>query len=327
MKHELNKWSCIMEKRMPSIEIARYICAILIVFVHGNLFIEKGGWYYIVGTQVLPRIAVPFFFTVSGFFYQNQTLREIIDRYRKVIISYLIWTAIYWSWEYVYGEFNYRLGGMLYRLLTGSYYHLWFIPALLFAIISINAGLKVMKYKTIAYLSTLLYCGGVIFTAYVRIANLESFKNNLFSNPYFNYNLFRRYFCMAIPYFVLGIGLKKASKRIKLSLVISLFFWILEILVIKLCDEGAVVTITLALPFVLIALIQKLIEHPDMQLERIGVVFGTISRFMFYSHLLVMGIIKEIFPYGNSVQYVIHTVVICSLIGGVFGIKSSLKEK
>ena len=101
----------------------------------------------------------------------------------------------------------------------------------------------------------------------------------------------------------------------------------MEILVIKLCDEGAVVTITLALPFVLIALIQKLIEHPDMQLERIGVVFGTISRFMFYSHLLVMGIIKEIFPYGNSVQYVIHTVVICSLIGGMFGIKSSLKEK
>lgn len=57
-----------MKKRKPSIEIARYICAILIVFVHGNLFIEKGGWYYIVGTQVLPRIAVPFFLTVSGFF-------------------------------------------------------------------------------------------------------------------------------------------------------------------------------------------------------------------------------------------------------------------
>lgn len=50
-----------MKKRKPSIEIARYICAILIVFVHGNLFIEKGGWYYIVGTQVLPRIDVPFF--------------------------------------------------------------------------------------------------------------------------------------------------------------------------------------------------------------------------------------------------------------------------
>ena len=315
-----------MKKRMPSIEIARYICAILIVFVHGNLFIEKGGWYYIVGTQVLPRIAVPFFFTVSGFFYQNQTLREIIDRYRKVIISYLIWTAIYWSWEYVYGEFNYRLGGMLYRLLTGSYYHLWFIPALLFANISINLGLKVMKYKTIAYLSALLYCGGVFFTAYIRIANLESFRNNLFSNPYFTYNLFRRYFCMAIPFFVLGIGLKKASKRIKLSLAISLFFWILEIFVIKLCDEGAEVTITFVLPFILIALIQKLIEHPNMQLESSGVIFGTVSRFMFYSHLLVMGIIKEIFPYGNSVQYVIYTVVICSLIGGEIGYKELFKK-
>ena len=88
--------------------------------------------------QTICRIAVPFFFTTSGFFFfrkygddseeNTKNLRKYLMRLLKI---YLIWTVIYLPytiWDQYQAGFS-ILGVFSYIrdfFLNGSYYHLWF---------------------------------------------------------------------------------------------------------------------------------------------------------------------------------------------------------
>ena len=87
-----------MKTRNSSIDIFRIICAIMVIAIHTHPFEDINGRLSYVFTQVIPRIAVPFFFCVMGYYYLKklETGEKIFKSYiLKYIKIYLIWSVIY----------------------------------------------------------------------------------------------------------------------------------------------------------------------------------------------------------------------------------------
>lgn len=57
------------KERNNSIDIFRYLCAVMVIAIHTHPFSEVNEELGYLCTQVLPRIAVPFFFAIAGYFY------------------------------------------------------------------------------------------------------------------------------------------------------------------------------------------------------------------------------------------------------------------
>ena len=56
-------------QRNNSIDIFRLICAVLVIIIHTRPFEDQNELLGYIVVQILPRIAVPFFFCVSGYYY------------------------------------------------------------------------------------------------------------------------------------------------------------------------------------------------------------------------------------------------------------------
>lgn len=128
-----------MKRQYASIDIARYVSALLVVCIHTFPFLEISETFNTYFIHTVCRLAVPFFFTTSGFFFfrnydsENEDLNE--TRLKKALIRlfriYLIWTIIYLPYtifDYTHTGFQIKYLFTYVRdfFLNGSYYHLWF---------------------------------------------------------------------------------------------------------------------------------------------------------------------------------------------------------
>ena len=79
-----------MKRQYASIDIARYVSALLVVCIHTFPFLEISETFNTYFIHTVCRLAVPFFFTTSGFFFfrnydsENEDLNE--TRLKKALI-------------------------------------------------------------------------------------------------------------------------------------------------------------------------------------------------------------------------------------------------
>lgn len=156
-----------------SIDVLKLLMAFLVVFIHMEaiyqLDLTRAMFY-------LTRTAVPFFFIAAGFLLQERlktsenpmtTLRHYTQRVLKM---YLFWTACYAPitlYMYIHGHTPARQAIYQYVkgvLLVGeSHYswHLWFLLALLVAVVAIWGMLRLhCKVQHIFLIGLLLMCIG-----------------------------------------------------------------------------------------------------------------------------------------------------------------------
>ncbi|MBQ4576748.1 MAG: acyltransferase, partial [Firmicutes bacterium] len=130
-------------RRYASIDAARFFCALLVVAIHvrpletytelGNFLLDKG----------LCRIAVPFFFLVSGFFWARKpmTVKSLGSFLGRILILYALWTAIYYP---IVVESQNMTNYWRRCILSGSYYHLWYYPAMIVAVLLTWFGFRLL---------------------------------------------------------------------------------------------------------------------------------------------------------------------------------------
>lgn len=163
-----------VKRKYAAIDIAKYVSALLVVCIHTYPFYEISETFNTFFMQTICRIAVPFFFTTSGFFFfrkygddpeeNTNNLRKYIMRLLKI---YLIWTVIYLPytiWDQYQAGFS-ILGVFSYIrdfFLNGSYYHLWFLPALMLASVIVF-----YLYKEKGLVFTLKVSLGAYFVGYL----------------------------------------------------------------------------------------------------------------------------------------------------------------
>lgn len=125
----------------------------LVVAIHTFPFEDISPSFNLFFISTICRLAVPFFFVCSSFFLfgkvdqvkdDPKARREVFVHYlRRLGILYLIWAAIYipytiWNYAEVGFSFSGLLGWIRDFLLNGSYYHLWFLPALMLGVVIVS---------------------------------------------------------------------------------------------------------------------------------------------------------------------------------------------
>ncbi|MCH5188171.1 MAG: acyltransferase [Oscillospiraceae bacterium] len=159
-------------KQYNAIDLAKFLCAILVVTIHvspfGNAYKTGSLAFFNHSVQnYLARIAVPFFFVSSGFFLFQKTNSEnfniqVTKKYvLKLFKLYLIWSAVYLPLNIILffrdnkGIFHAILIYIRNFIFDGSYYHLWYVPAAIFAV----ALISVLLYKRVTPKKILIIAG------------------------------------------------------------------------------------------------------------------------------------------------------------------------
>ncbi len=183
-------------KKYAAIDIAKYISALLVVCIHTYPFFEVSETLNTYWIQTICRMAVPFFFVTSGYFFfrkWSEHHEENIQNLKKYIVRllkiYLIWTVIYLPytiWDYAHS--NFRLYHIIAYLrdviLNGSYYHLWFLPALMLSTAIVFFLYNRYGMKKVLRISLILYIIGYLVNIYAPV--WESMRYSAFFLGFFN---------------------------------------------------------------------------------------------------------------------------------------------
>lgn len=158
----------------------RIIASLMVIAIHVFPFSSINPDLDKLITLGLFRIAVPFFFTLTGFFLlapleeKRVYLRE--EAYRKTLFSlsklYLLATIIYLPLSIlnktIYPSISlFEFLGLI--IFDASFYHLWYFPSMILGLIIVNGLLKKLGLKVTALLALGLYIIGLLGDSYYSI--------------------------------------------------------------------------------------------------------------------------------------------------------------
>ncbi|MGM0240283.1 acyltransferase family protein [Enterococcus sp. AZ103] len=162
------------------LDSVKYIAAILVICVHCQPISGLPEVNYFV-KNILCRWAVPFFFISSAYFVRRGMSND--ENYLPVYLkrltqSYLWWSVIFIPIGLDWLHQNLTLSkellplALIFGLIhVGTYYHLWYIPALILSLFIATNFLKHFSYKLLLIIATFLYSFGSIETYYGLIPN------------------------------------------------------------------------------------------------------------------------------------------------------------
>ena len=160
------------------IDLIKYLMVFCIMAIHLQPFALFGKTANNM-TNIVIRLAVPFFFCCSGFFLRTKLDRtKNHEEYRlttfsyikRVLWLYLIWTIIYIPCIVFWYITNKKTPLMQLKELffDGSYVHLWYLPSLAVAIAIVSFLYKRIKIQFILIISLVLYIVGLTDTVWYK---------------------------------------------------------------------------------------------------------------------------------------------------------------
>lgn len=169
------------------LDITKFICALLVITIHTAPLVEIAPNVNFYLVQVTARIAVPFFFLASGFLFfmklnQAGTWKdgENLDALKRYLIRigilYLCWSAIYFMFTLLSWLKDGFQWVMLVRyirdfFLTGSCYHLWFLPSLMVGMVIAYFFYFKTTHRTALISVAVLYFLGMLINVYGNLLN------------------------------------------------------------------------------------------------------------------------------------------------------------
>lgn len=167
-------------REYKGIDVFKFIMALFVVVLHTQPLYGINSWMNFLTAAVISRMAVPFFFTASGFLLQKQVsvnetgAREVLGRYiRKIIGVYCIWTVIYMPiiiYDKILSSDDALNRSILMVLrdfvFVGSYAHLWYLPAAAVGIIVVYTLKKYVGERGTAVILLGLFLAGLLTQSY-----------------------------------------------------------------------------------------------------------------------------------------------------------------
>ncbi|MDH6015417.1 acyltransferase [Vibrio splendidus] len=182
-------------QHIASIELGRVIAILAIIGLHGQMAltywqIDEVPWIGYVLNQAA-RFAVPLFFLISGYLIQPKLAAspwETVLNYSKPLLKvWLAWSIICLAMpfnlakveEFGYlgereGYWGFLMSTPLNSFLEGGLVHLWFIPALVCAVLIIALLVELKLNKLLLPIAIALYGYGVLAGSYATLTGLEA---------------------------------------------------------------------------------------------------------------------------------------------------------
>ena len=280
----------------------------MVVAVHTHPLEEFGKSLGFLATDIIPCVAVPFFFATSGYFYLSkleQDTRLCAKYIKRLLFRYAVWSLPYIGIRMLQMIGHENIFGIIKIccfefFVSGSFYHFWFFPALF---ISALLGTLMFRSKRAMFLiSVCCYVIGVMGCAYKKIVEQIPILRFVYASK--NFTIVRKIFLMGFPFFVLGycvyiIREKKFVKEknnilwifhnnSKLLWILSFAIWLIEIGIVLSLGIADNIIITYGLYTFVASTLNLLISYP---LKEYGVVASycrILSNVCYYIHPLIL---------------------------------------
>ena len=210
-------------KQKNALDVFRIVVAMLVIANHTSPLAGFNQDIDFILTRVLARIAVPFFFILTGYFVLGRKNETQVVRNQRIVHTCLHLCKLYGLCILLYLPINYyasnldmSLTGLLKSIFfNGTFYHLWYFPAVISGVLLVHEMMKVMKDKTLLIVTGLLYLialgGDGYFGLFTHVDWIENIYNQLFL--IFHYT---RNGLLFAPLF-LSLGAVMANARMKLE--------------------------------------------------------------------------------------------------------------
>lgn len=220
------------KKVYSNIDLLKFIFSFFIVMIHTSLFADVNETAHYIFENIITRIAVPFFFVSSGFFfaksfeYNKQKkvagTKTNFKRLRKtewrIILLYAVWSFIYLFLAMPVNYNGWSIKNIADYLISSavrfSYYHLWYVYALVFAYPILYFLMRHLKPKAVAGICISLYAAGLFVNSYAYLLPLQtvtSFFEGI--SDAMGYYLASNILFRALPLMWLGVFVARHSKK------------------------------------------------------------------------------------------------------------------
>lgn len=226
-----------MKNKQLSLDKFRLIAAILIIAVHTYPLSSINENVDFVFTHIFCRIGVPTFLMITGYFILPKAIEDkktLVKYTIKILKIYAICIILFLPVDIYAGKLK-GIGILqIFKaiLLDGTFYHLWYFPALILGIWITYFIIKNMKSnKTTFFIVLILFIIGLFGDSYYGITEKLRITKNIYEIIFKIFNYTRNGIFYVPIFLYLGYIIK--SKKIKIdrnkNLIFILIFTILMI--------------------------------------------------------------------------------------------------
>ncbi len=313
-------------KRNNAIELFRYVCAVLVVNIHGHPLLSFSETANFIAMEHVGRIAVPFFFIVSGYFYslRHYAGKKPFGSYlKKLFLIYTMWSVVY-AVELIIlrgGTTKAQLFKMLlHYLYNGVSQHLWFCLALMVAVCVLELTCRLKAEKGLFILTLGLFTIGCFGdTYYYAVGQYLPLLNKMYQLS--GYIYIQRYAIYGISFVMLGnlVARKRerllaySDKALAAALAVFTAAAIGERLTAALLGWAAGGIFSFCLYPMMLALFVLLLKHPAPQKAKAAAYLGATASFMYFFHPIILDFMD--LTVGEPVLSFAVAVAVCTAIG------------
>lgn len=209
-------------KNYAAIDNFRLAAALMIVAIHTSPLKSFNETLDFLLTYCFGRIGVPFFLMVTGYFvlapYQRGAagFGSMGKFLKKTAVLYLLATLVYLPLKIYSGNISHTLGGWLKEIFfDGTFYHLWYLPAVILGCLLLMALLQCCSPLAISGITAGLYLVGVLGDSYYQLISQIPALKTVYEFI-FQISSYTRNGIFLAPVF-LWLGVVIANGRVRLS--------------------------------------------------------------------------------------------------------------
>ena len=288
-------------QRNYSIDSLKFVCAILVVFIHCS---------YPYKEYLLPitDVAVPLFFCISGYFVSGVKRKwNRISRIAKILLGssilYLVKTELFWLFtkQKFYVPTLKNIFDFIFFNDISFSIHLWYLSAYIYVLIIAFFIDRYAVWKYSVYIIFPLLLVGVCIKYQIR----DICPNDIqfYRNAYFN----------GLPFFLLGAVVKKSPPRLFYNIlvirnirIISTLLIIFLFIVRYMLNEENFMNLILRevnlilLAYIIVFMVVKSCQSNDNILSKLG---RDYSLYIYIFHVLVIQVIDFLVAYLQVPMY------------------------
>lgn len=259
-----------MKTKNHTIDTLRILMAVLVIMLHSALVLTKRNLVEFILFEGVCRIAVPFFFVVSGFYLESTIKKGNINLWlSKIVKMYILWSLLYIPFQIHLvdaildkniDDINFE--SIPFDMLFG-YWQLWFLPAIIMGALLVNTYHS--SNKNILICSIMLF----IFACIVSYLTLSGriVREGFWGTPY----ALRNGVFFAFPLMTLGYLISKNKEKIlvkkhlssKYALIIAFILVVVESSFYFYTAKG-LYDFTISSAIISVCLVAFAVKNPDL---------------------------------------------------------------
>lgn len=218
-------------KRNALVDALRVAAALGVILGHVELS-GYGALGTLLGQFLSVRISLMFFLTVIGFYLERAFLagkQPIPGRLRSLLRVYGVWSLVYLALSFLMTVVlreeptaDFFLGKLADFFVSGTYYHFWFYPAVVYALLFIGIVKKLLGSRALTLLlplAAVLYAVGLLGTGYLPLGQRLPGLSALYGAEAFEGVM---HLCLlGFPAVVFGMAGAHMQKKISGSLLLA----------------------------------------------------------------------------------------------------------